>query len=397
VAVEIVIVGGGVIGCACACELARAGHDVLVLERDGLAAGASGRNQGLLLPGAAPAYQPLFREGVARYAELTDGPVPFGFRPVAQLLLAADAAALQHAERQAAVLGRGGLEATRLEPHELLALEPSLAPDLLGGLRIEGGYVLDPPSATAAWAESARRSGARIRTHDEVHRLVAHRGRVTGVVADSGLVSASTVVSAAGTATRGLVATVGVDLPVSGTRGWLLQTEPLPWTVRHVLQEVTEPGPAEIGSGTSAVTVAALAGGTEGAPAPERDGFALHQAPTGHAVIGASFATALGDGVEYPEAVRGLACRALRYCPGLAGVAVAAAWSGVRPMTPDGLPLVGPVPGVEGLLVAVGHGSHGVMLAPSTARMLGALLAGRARDLVARAFAPDRVVVAGGS
>ena len=108
-AVDVIVVGGGVVGCACARELAGRGLDVLVLERAQLAAGASGRNQGLLLPGLDPAAHLLFREAVAAYQRLAaEGEVDFGLRPVGHLLLAADEATLAAARDQAGALAARG-------------------------------------------------------------------------------------------------------------------------------------------------------------------------------------------------------------------------------------------------------------------------------------------------
>jgi D-hydroxyproline dehydrogenase subunit beta len=164
-----------------------------------------------------------------------------------------------------------------------------------------------------------------------------------------------------------------VELPVTGARGWLLQTAPLPWQVTHAFQEATWPGEDEVGDQAAPLTMAELAAEETGAT-DEGTAFTLQQRPTGAAVVGASLAQSLREDPEHPETVRGLARRALRFVPGLAGMPVVASWSGVRPITPDGQPLVGPVPGLPGLWVAAGHGPVGVVLAPSTARMLASHL-----------------------
>jgi glycine/D-amino acid oxidase-like deaminating enzyme len=107
-------------------------------------------------------------------------------------------------------------------------------------------------------------------------------------------------------------------------------------------------------------------------------------------VVGASLAASLREDGEHPETVRGLARRARRFVPGLAGVPVVATWSGVRPVTPDGHPLLGPAPGLDGLWVAAGHGPIGVLAAPATARMLADHLAGGRPDPAAAPFDPAR-------
>jgi glycine/D-amino acid oxidase-like deaminating enzyme len=390
---DVVVVGGGVVGCACALALADRGLGVVVLERAGLAAGASGRNRGLLLPHREPGSEVVYREGVAGYRRLAEeGGVPFDLRPVALLMVAADGAALAEAEGLAAALAGFGHAVERLDPATLAELEPCLAPDLAGGFRQDEGWEVDPTAATLAFAAAARRAGAVFRTHDQAHRLLVEGDRVTGVVVDGGPLAAGAVVLATGPWTRPLAARAGVDLPVGGARGWLLQTAPLPWTVGHILMDAGWAAPGDAASPGRAPTVEELAGGASG-PEPW-SAFALQQGPGGHAVVGGSLAASLREDTEQPETPRGLARRALRFVPGLASVPVVATWSGVRPVTPDGQPLVGPVPGLAGVWVAAGHGPTGVLAAPATARMLAEHLVGGRPDPAAAPFDPARFAIA---
>jgi D-hydroxyproline dehydrogenase subunit beta len=390
---DVVVVGGGVIGCACALALAARGLGVVVLERAGLAAGASGRNRGLLLPHPEPGSDVLYREGVAGYRRLAEeGGVPFDLHQTVLLVVAADGAGLAQAERLAAALVGFGHAVEPLDPAMLAKLEPCLAPDLAGGFRQDEGWELDPTAATLAFAAAARRAGAVFRTHEQAHRLLVEGDRVTGVVVDGGPLAAGAVVLATGPRTRPLAARAGVDLPVGGARGWLLQTAPLPWTVGHTLMDAGWAAPGDAAPRGRAPTVEELAGVAAG-PAPWR-AFTLQQGPGGHGVVGASMAASLREGAEHPETPRGLARRALRFVPGLAGVPVVATWSGVRPVTPDGRPLVGPVPGLAGLWVAAGHGPIGVLAAPATARMLAEHLVGGRPDPAAAPFDPARFTAA---
>jgi len=390
---DVVVVGGGVVGCACALGLADRGLEVVVLERAGLAAGASGRNRGLLLPHPDPGSEPLYREGVAGYRRLAEeGGVPFDLRPTALLVVAADGAGLAEAERLAEAMAGLGHAVEPLDPAMLAKLEPCLAPDLAGGFRQDEGWELDPTAATLAFAAAARRAGAVFRTHDQAHRLLVEGDRVTGVMADGGPLAAGAVVLATGPWTRPLAARAGIDLPVGGARGWLLQTAPLPWTVGHTLADAGWAAPRDTAASGRAPTVEELAGGTDD-PEPW-SAFALQQGAGGHAVVGGSLAASLREDPEHPETPRGLARRALRFVPGLAGVPVVATWSGVRPVTPDGHPLVGPAPGLAGLWVAAGHGPIGVLAAPATARMLAEHLVGGRPDAAAAPFDPARFTTA---
>ena len=117
---DVVVVGGGVVGCACALALAGRGLGVVVLERAGLAAGASGRNRGLLLPHPDPTAEPLYREGVAGYRRLDEeGGIPFGLRPTVLLVVAADETGLAEVGRLAEMRAAMGQAGEPLDPGTL--------------------------------------------------------------------------------------------------------------------------------------------------------------------------------------------------------------------------------------------------------------------------------------
>ena len=370
---DVVIVGGGIVGCACACELARTGQKVLLLEQGRLVAGASGRNQGLLQPQADRRYQAMFQEAVGRYEDLAEERrVPLSLRETSQLLVA-DADTLADTRRAAARFAEAGLPVQWLEPERLRAEEPSLASGVAGGFLLPGVRTIDPAAATIALAQAAREAGATIRASTRVWRVLHHERRVVGVLTDAGPVAAGAVLIAAGWASGELLAGAGVPLPVAGARGWLLRTAPLPWRMRFVLGEAEWHG----GRPNAFPTLGDLGHGPPGSAVA----FTLQQARSGQATIGATASSTVYDSRDtFGASVRDLTARALRFVPGLATVPVAQVWSGVRPVTPHGDPVIGPVPGVEGLWVAAGHGGLGVMLAPATGRMLAEYLtAGNAR------------------
>jgi D-hydroxyproline dehydrogenase subunit beta len=224
---DVVVVGGGVVGCACALALAGRGLEVVVLERAGLAAGASGRNRGLLLPHPDPAFDLLYREDVAGYRRLAEqAGVPVDLRPAALLVVAGDGAGLAEAERLAVALAGFGHAVEPLDPGVLATLEPCLAPDLAGGYRQDEGFQVDPTAATLAFAAAARRAGAVFHTHDQAHRLLVDGGRVTGVATDSGPRAAGAVVLATGPWTRRRGPDSRCSRGPAGTRWWARASPP---------------------------------------------------------------------------------------------------------------------------------------------------------------------------
>src|ERR671910_580541 len=156
---DVIVVGGGIIGTSCAYELARRGASVTLLEKDEIAAGASGRNLGYVDTSKDSMLAPLARRTLDRYLEIaSESPVPFFM------------------DRKAI-----GTLAVTLDEDE-----------------VDEGHRVDPAALTGAFAALAAKSGAVIRHHLGARRLIERSGRVAGVVTDDGVVEADVVVLAAG-------------------------------------------------------------------------------------------------------------------------------------------------------------------------------------------------------
>jgi glycine/D-amino acid oxidase-like deaminating enzyme len=174
---------------------------------------------------------------------------------------------------------------------------------------------------------------------------------VTGVLTDDGRIEAAHVVVAAGPWSWRVCRSLPYDVPVRGVRGWILVTRPAPFRLRHAIEEEwTRPAP-------SAPTLAQLAGGTEPSPYVT---CMLQQDASGRVLVGSSLHGATSDSDESRETCRAIAQRAVELMPVLAGLAIAEMRSCQRPFSPDDLPLIGPYPGAEGLMLATGHGALGV-------------------------------------
>jgi D-hydroxyproline dehydrogenase subunit beta len=355
------VVGAGIAGCAAARFLATAGEAVLVVDRGAIGAGASGRNGGFLFRQPAPWIDELLDEALGWYQELEEeGPIPLDLRQWPMLLLAVEEAELDHARAYAGALG--GEEAD-------LRADPWLADDLAGGFLIDGGFTLDAMAATTAAAEAARGAGARFALGCEAKRVLVADGRVSGLVTDAGVVSCGRIVVAAGPRVRFLLRTAGADLPISSSRGWLLETGRVDPPPRYAIEQAAWPEQAELGPRSADPTLGEVAGGAVEEPALVS--LLLGGRPAGHCLIGTSLSRSLLEESEGPETVRRLATRAVRVAPHLERVPVVASWSGRRAMTPDGLPVVGPTGGIEGLEVIGGLSSIGMITAPGLARRLG--------------------------
>ena len=357
---DTVVVGAGIAGCSAARFLAERGQRVLLVEKGGIGAGASGRNGGFLFRQPAGWINDLLAETATIYRELQeDGPVPFDFRPWPMLLLAVEERELTH--------GRAYAEAVGGEPVDLRE-DDWFADDLAGGWVVEGGYAVDAMGATTAMAEAARRAGAELRLGCEAKRILVENGRVTGLATDEGVVACGRIIDAAGPRLRFLLRTGGADLPVSSTRGWLLETGRVDPQPRYAVEQAAWPAQAEMGALAADPTLGEVAAGSTDEPGLVS--LLLGGRPAGHCLIGTSLRRSLLEESEGADTVRGLAERAVRISPHLEGVPVVAAWSGRRAMTPDGQPVAGPVPGLEGLELLGGLSSIGMVTGPALARRL---------------------------
>jgi D-hydroxyproline dehydrogenase subunit beta len=357
---DTVVVGAGVAGCAAARYLAESGHAVVVVDRGGRGAGASGRNGGFLFRQPDDWVNELLDESTSIYDELqSEGPIEFEFRAWPMLVLAVEDDELDRARAYADALGGREVD---------LEDDPWFADDLAGGYVVDGGYTLDAMGATTALAEAARRAGVEFKLGCEAKRILTRGGRVTGVVTDAGVLACEHVLDAAGPRARFLLRTAGADVPVSSSRGWLLETGRVEPPPPYAIEQALWPAQDEMAGLAVDATLGEVAEAAEDEPGIVS--LLLGARAAGHCLIGTSLRRSLVEESETPETARRLAERAIRVSPRLRDVPVVAAWSGRRAMTPDGLPIVGRVPGIDGVEVLSGLSSIGMVTGPALARRL---------------------------
>jgi D-hydroxyproline dehydrogenase subunit beta len=375
--VDVVVIGGGVIGVAAAHACAENGMSVVLCERHGLAAAASGRNQGLAIGPHTPPLEQLAARSEERWLQLHErsgGTFGLDVESGHYLVVGESDASL---DRDAALP-----RARRLSADDLSTAEPLLAQDLAGGALVPGVRRLDPAAAVATLAGEARRLGAEIRTGCEVKELMIRAGRVSGALTDAGELRAGNVVVAAGPWSARVCRSLAFDVPVRGVGGWIAITRPAPFRLRHVIQESRELWNEMLQALRWTVRDAAA-----GILPPRHHAALLQQDRTGRVVIGSSLAVAPGDHAQGDEVLREICARAVRLVPELAGLEIAETRTCKRPASPDGLPLHGPVPGVDGLVLASGHGPRGITWGPAAGEAIAAGIATAAWDA---AFLPER-------
>jgi glycine/D-amino acid oxidase-like deaminating enzyme len=385
---HVAVVGGGIIGCASAFELARRGARVTLFERSELAAGASGRNHGLLLAPLERELVPMAAGSTALYEEIhgqPDTPLPFHLdpEPIGFLIVAPSEEEREAARSEAEAAAACGVEVERVPGDGLRSLEPALAGGFVEGWLLRDARRLDPAALTVALATLASRHGADIRRHATVRSVLLEDGRASGVATDEGTFRADTVILAAGPWSSSLLRPLGIHLPLAGARGWLVQLAPDRPPVSRLVGRAGWHAPP----GHEWTPPATAADFEAGGPAGFVSGL-VQPNPDGAVVLGGSRQWAITNEPEDPAVPREIVRQAIGLVPSLAGVPVLSAWWGVRPMTPDGRPVIGEI--LPGLILATGHGSQGVILGGGTAALVAAIATGSAPPFEAAIFSPQR-------
>ncbi|MFF4018619.1 NAD(P)/FAD-dependent oxidoreductase [Streptomyces sp. NPDC001843] len=375
---DVVVVGAGMTGAACAWYAARAGLDVVLVDRGPVAGGTTGAGEGnLLVSDKEPGPELELALLSARlWSELAreDGP-GFEYEAKGGVVVAAtpgDLAALAgFADAQRAA----GVTAVPVDADGLPDLEPHLAPGLAGAVHYPQDAQVMPALAAA---RLVRASGARLRTGWTVTGVLrTARGAVLGVRTDRGDVHAPTVVNAAGTWGGDLARLAGVHLPVLPRRGFVLVTEPLPRLVRHKVYAADYV--ADVASDSAALQTSPVVEGTAAGPV----------------LIGASRERVGFDRSFSLPVVRALAAGATRLFPFLERVRAMRTYLGFRPYLPDHLPAIGPDPRVPGLVHACGHEGAGIGLATGTGHLIAQVLTGAPPELPLAPFRPERFATNG--
>jgi glycine/D-amino acid oxidase-like deaminating enzyme len=351
--VDVVVIGGGLIGASAAAHLALTGRSVVLIERDRIAAGASGRNSGVVQHPFDPVLIDLHLETLELYRALEGFALPE--RPAGLLSVTRD---VDGARRLAAALATSHptLRPTFLLPDDLRRLEPAVAPGV-AACRLDIGYPVAPAAATRAYAAWAEALGVEIRTGSGASLSVRPDGAIDGVVTDDARrLGANDVVVAAGPWSPAIIDPGGAWQPIRRSWGVVVPLT-LPTPPVHVMEEAEisiEPGsPADTADAAHAFSLVTAEGTTS---------------------LGSTF---LGVEPEPAAVVPALIARGAGFVAGIADAPLGPPRSCARPVSLDGRPLVGLVPGTEHLWIAAGHGPWGISTGPATGRLLADLIDGR--------------------
>ncbi|MGW7269849.1 NAD(P)/FAD-dependent oxidoreductase [Streptomyces sp. NPDC054864] len=375
---DVVVVGAGMVGAACALYAARAGLSVALVDRGPVAGGTTGSGEGNILvsdkePGPELELALLSTRLWTRIAAEPGVGEAIEYEAKGGVVVASSGEGLAALGEFAAGQREAGVDARAVTADELHDLEPHLAPATAGGVFYPQDAQVMPSLAAAQLLRMAGSLGAKLRTGWTVTAVLrTAAGEVRGIRADRGEIHAPYVVNAAGTWGGDLAALAGTALPVLPRRGFVLVTEPLPRMVRHKVYAADYV--ADVASGSAALQTSPVVEGTAAGPI----------------LIGASRERVGFDRSFSLPVMRALAAGATRLFPFLADVSAMRAYIGFRPYLPDHLPAIGPDARVPGLIHACGHEGAGIGLATGTGHLIAQTLTGTAPDLDLTPFRPHR-------
>jgi glycine oxidase len=360
---DVAIVGGGLIGVSAAMELRRRNLRVVVFDRQQPGREASWAAAGMLAPGDDPQSAPLtplakksldlYPEFVRGIEEASGHSVGFAQQGTFQLFFedgepARDAFIERHRQF--------GLSAEGVSIRVAREREPQLGTQAVAAAWLSGEASIDPRSLVDAALSAAETAGAEVRSGCEVTGVLREGRRCRGVVTREGTIPARHVVVAAGCFSSLVPGEIGRYAPVRPVRGQMLSLRRRGVKVGHVLRS------------------------DRGYLVPRADG---------RIVAGSTLEDAGFEKIVTPAGVGKIVEAATELVPALADAEIVETWAGLRPGSPDALPILGPT-AVEGLIVATGHYRDGILLAPITAKLVAGWVCGDAEDLDAQKFSPLR-------
>ena len=362
---DVVIVGAGVVGAACAAECARQGLRAAIVDRGEVGGGATAAGMGhIVVMDDSEAQFALTRFSQQLWQELrSDLPADVEYESCGTIWVATDEEEMLEVRRKQDYYSQRGVPVSVLSSEELERVEPNLRKGMAGGLLVPEDIVLYPPCAAQFLLERAQTAGAEVYLGPVVVRIGQGRVRLE----DGTEFSAAKIVNATGAWAAEL--TPGLD--IKKRKGHLVITDRYPGFVRHQLVELGYLKSARSAAGDSVA-------------------FNVQPRKTGQLLIGSSRQYD-AEHKEVDNAIlRRMMQRAQEYMPGLAQTSAIRVWTGFRATTSDKLPLIGPWPSDPTVYLATGHEGLGIATSLATARLLIDQVVGNSPAIPVEPYLPSR-------
>lgn len=362
---DIAVIGGGIIGAACAYRLSSEKLDVALIEANCISGGTTAAGMGhIVVMDDSEAQFALTNYSQKLWHKLSEElPNTSEYETCGTIWVAADEEELEEVRRKKDFYEKRNVKAEILDEKSLHEAEPNLRQDLIGGLLVPNDAVVYQPCATAFLAEKAQNLGAKVFVGNKVVEVL-----LDGVkLANNDVIKANKIIVANGFWSNELIK----DLPLRKKKGHLIITERYPNFVQHQLVELSY---------------------LKSAHASESDSVAFNVQPraTQQVLIGSSRQYDIEDKAVDYNILRRMTSRACSYMPDLSKLSTVRVWTGFRPATPDNLPYIGQHPKFENVFMATGHEGLGITTSLGTAEILTDEILGRKSKIDREPYSPRR-------
>lgn len=361
---DAIVLGAGIVGAACAMELALAGMRVTVVEPGVIGGGATAAGMGhIVVMDDSPEQLALTQYSQELWHTLAARlPAAAEYETTGTIWVAADDVEMKEVARKQALYQSQGLPVRALDAGALSQEEPNLRPGLAGGLLVSSDAVLYPPVAAHFLLQQALDSGGSL-----VREAATHAGEGKIRLTSGEALTAPRIINALGAQAVSLTP----GLPIRPRKGHLVITDRAPSFIRHQIVELGYVRSA--GSGTA-----------------DSVAFNVQPRKTGQILIGSSRQYDAQDNSVDSEILERMMQQTLRYLPGIGQLSVIRTWTGFRAATPDKLPLIGPHNGDPTLYLATGHEGLGITTALATGKLLRHILTGSEVKIPIEPYLPSR-------
>jgi sarcosine oxidase subunit beta len=381
---DVIIIGGGVIGTSIAFHLAKRSKRILLVEKYGLASGASGScDQQIILQSKSPG---VHLKLALSSAELYQGIVEeldhdIEYKRSGGMILIETQEEMQVMEDFVKRQQQTGLQVEILQREDAVKLQPGLAQHIVGATYNPQDSEVNPMEVTLAFAKAAKKLGTEVLLETEVTSLSIDGNTVEGVITEKGKYYADIVINAAGAWAPEIGKMIGLNIPIKPRRGQIVISEAVAPFLKKVMLSaqyiVAKFHPEILKNASSRARQLGV-------------GLALSQSKKGNILIGATREFVGYDtGVTY-DGIKEILKNAARLVPPLKDLNIIRVMAGLRPYTPDGLPLIGWFEGLEGFFMAAGHEGDGIALSPVTGRIVSELICDGRAFVDISPFDPNR-------
>jgi glycine oxidase len=364
---DILIIGGGIIGCSIAWRLAQQGAKVSVIEKGEPGAEASWAAAGMLAPQSEAAHglrgdldklcfasHAIYPDFVRELEEASGAQI--GYRTPGSIYAASD---FKEAEALAGLLERqlaDGKHADALSRKQLQEMSPALSQKVEAAIYLPDDHHVDNRALMKALVVAGRTAGVQFYNDTPATAIETASGRAVAIRTADGRIAGDVIVNAAGCWASQIEMGDRVALPVRPIRGQIVCLEVTPQPLRHLIHST---------------------------------GCYLVPWPDGRVLVGATLENAGFDAQVTAGGVQQLLAAAIQIVPALASAKVIDVWAGLRPDTPDNMPIIGKT-SIPNLIAATGHFRNGILLAPITAKIVSELILHGDAEMPLDAFRPQR-------